>query len=182
MSNGPAKPIIIPTPVVPKHTKLGVGFSKEEIRDSFEHPGRRTDPRRGYQSPAGWLGDLSDARKVIILCSFCRTKFNPKRNKYRKLYVPDSSGKTDGYTANGKCDACKGQTANIGGGTIFISEETWEQVSMDPQEARRNARAAWRQDRSFTKMAAVKADIRHNPLKYGKRRTTFAVNDRRRVK
>ena len=127
--------------VVPKYHKLGEGFSKKEKMKAREHGGRQTNPQKGYQSGASWVGDLADLRKAILLCSWCKSKFNPRRNRYRRNYVPDPTGVTDGYQTNGTCDVCKGQTVNMGGGTLFIAEEHWEQVSVDPGEARRSWRA-----------------------------------------
>ena len=104
----------------------------------MEHPGRRTD---GSQSAASWIADLTDLQKTILLCSFCRPHFNYKKNRYRRMYVADLSGHTDGYSVNGKCDACKQMTANCGGGAAFIHESIYDQVCQDPLDARRKARA-----------------------------------------
>lgn len=105
---------------------------------AMEHPGRRTD---GRQSAASWIVDLLDLKKLIILCSFCRVKFNPRKHHYRKLYRPDHSAKTDGFATNGRCDGCKEMTANCGGGVAFVHEETYRLICIDPVEARRAARA-----------------------------------------
>ena len=86
MSNGP----II---VVPKYSKLGEGFSRKEKLKVQEHPGRQTNPSKGYQTPAAWLDDLGQLRKLVLLCDYCRHKWNPKRYRYRPLFVPDASGK-----------------------------------------------------------------------------------------
>ena len=126
---------------VPIHGKLGAGFNRAEKRAAEEHPGRRVD---GSQSAATWITSLADLKKTIILCSFCRQNFNYKKNHYRKLYIADPTGHTDGYAANGKCDACKQMTVNCGGGTAFIHETLYNQVCQDPMEARRKARAAAR--------------------------------------
>ena len=163
--------------IVPKHARLGQGFSNKEMYGPREHGGRRVD---GSQSPAGWVGDLADCRKSIILCSFCRKNFGPRANKYRKLYVPDYSGRADGYNVNGKCDGCKGQTAMLGGGNLFITEETWTAVSMDPPEARRNARQAARTAATSIRMQKTTADIKSNPNKYGHKH--LKVKDTRRFK
>ena len=127
---------------VPKYAKLGEGFSGREVLASYEHPGRRTD---GTQSAATWMTDLTSLRKVILLCTYCRAQFNPRRHGYRKFYTPDLAGATDGYMHNGRCDACKQETAMIpGGGTSFVPEETYRLVCLDPLDARRKARAAAR--------------------------------------
>lgn len=127
---------------VPKHGgKLGAGFSKKDVIDSYIHPGRRTD---GSQTPAHWITELADTRKAILLCSFCRQKFDFKKHKYRKNYTPDPTGVTSGYVCNGQCDACKQPTEHMGGGVLFIAEDYWEQICVDPQVARINARMAWR--------------------------------------
>ena len=137
MNNGP---III----VPAHARLGEGFSKKEILKAQEHPGRQINPSRGYQTPAAYLDDLGALKKLILLCDFCRAKWNPRTHGYRPMYIPDSSGKTDGYMSNGWCDACKEFTANVGrAGRAFVHEETYNEICVDPKIARRNARAAW---------------------------------------
>lgn len=130
-----------PTVIIPKHGKLGEGFSKQEKLLAMKHPGRQTNPQKGYQSRAAWIADLVALRKVIILCSFCRSYFNPRKANYRRVYVPDITGKTDGYTVNGDCDVCKGFTPNLGGGTAFTPDELYVQTHMDPAEARRARRA-----------------------------------------
>lgn len=126
---------------VAKHGKLGEGFSKLDIVNSLEHPGRRTTAK-GYQSPTAWISDRVALNQTIILCSYCRKDFNPRKVGYRKFYAADNSGVTDGYTVNGKCDRCKQFTVNCGGGVAFIPEATYPTVCIDPAEARRKARAA----------------------------------------
>lgn len=169
--------IVIPTPFIPRGKKLGEGFSRREIMDSHEHPGRKVD---GSQSAAHWVCDLADNRKVVILCSFCRKNFSPRANKYRKLYIPDNTGRSDGYNVNGKCDGCKGQTALLGGGNLFLAEETWEACSMDPMEARRNARQAARMAAGAMKQWNAARDVKNNPNKYGYKH--LKVKDTRRFK
>ena len=127
---------------VPKHERLGEGFSKLEKVLAMRAPGRRT-AISGYQSPATWITELVSRRKLIILCSFCRVKFNPRKHNYRRVFVPDITGKTDGYQVNGDCDSCKQDTALVpGGGTAFQSEEDYAKTHIDPTAARRAARAA----------------------------------------
>jgi hypothetical protein len=126
--------------LIPKYHQLGQGFSRREQAAALVHPGRRTD---GSQSAASWVADLADTRKVVLFCTYCRGKFNPRRNGYRVFFNPDARGMTSGFTANGVCDGCKQPTALLpGGGTAFIAEETYAQVCLDPSVARRRARAA----------------------------------------
>lgn len=132
-----------PIVIVPAHARLGEGFSQKEVLKSYEHQGRRTQTS-GYQSPAEWITQLTDLQKTIVLCSFCRVKFNHVRNHYRPMYVPDPTGMTDGYQANGTCDNCKQITANCGGGTAYVHEQYYKQICVDPMDARRKARAAAR--------------------------------------
>ena len=128
--------------LIPRGPKLGEGFSPREQLRALEHPGRSVD---GTQSAAHWITSLLDLRKAVMLCVYCRVKFNPRRHAYRKFYVPDLAGKTDGYVHNGACDNCKQQTALLpGGGTTFIPEEHYRLLCIDPLEARRKARAAAR--------------------------------------
>ena len=128
---------------VSKYHRLGEGFSKREILQSYEHPGRRTTPH-GYQSAASWISDLTALRKLIILCSVCRVHFNPRKHGYRKAYIPNSSHNSSGYEINGQCAGCKEETVNVGGGTGFTPEETYNLLYVDPVQARRNARAVWK--------------------------------------
>lgn len=131
----------MPVVLVPKHGKLGEGFSKKEILASQEHPGRRVTSK-GYQSPAAWIDNLVALRKFIILCSFCRHKFNHRKNHYRRFYVPDMTGRTDGFIVNGKCDACKQETVLLGGGSGYVHEEEYNKTCEEPSSVRRvNARA-----------------------------------------
>lgn len=131
----------MPTVLIPINAKLGKGFTERQKAESMVHPGRRTD---GSQSAASWVADLVDTKKTILLCSYCRPHFDPRRNHYRKFYVADPTGHTDGYATNGMCDGCKVMTVNAGGGTAFIHEEFYNQVCQDPVVARRKARAAAR--------------------------------------
>lgn len=128
---------------VPQHAKLGEGFSRRaQIEADAFHPGRRTN---GSQSAASWLADLTDLRKLITLCGFCATKFNPKKHGYRRFYVPDHTGITDGYACSGVCDACRSRL--IATGVAFVAEESYRLLCVDPIEERRRARlrarAAW---------------------------------------
>ncbi len=135
--------------LVPKYAKLGKGFTTKEVVKSFEHPGRQTNPSKGYQSPAFYLDDLGALKKCILLCNVCRAKWNPRTHHYRAMYVADVSGKTDGYSSNGWCDACKEFTANVGGGKAFVHEEEYAKICIDPKIARRNARAAWGEHHAY---------------------------------
>lgn len=140
----PGNPISV---FVPKYGgKLGEGFKRWEILDSFVHPGRRTRAN-GYQSPATWITELADTRKAILLCSLCDRKFDASAMKYRLRYTRDPSGVTDGSLCNGMCDACKQQSSDLGGGKMWVPEELWPAVSMDPQQARINHRMAWKSAR-----------------------------------
>ena len=114
-------------------------WTKQDITKSTEHPGRQR------HTPASWICDLTDLKKTILLCGVCRVKFNPRKHGYRRLFVGDPTGKTDGYSANGRCDACSERTENIGGGTAFVHETLYHAVSQDPAVARRKARMRWRQ-------------------------------------
>jgi len=139
--------------LVPKYARLGEGFSKREKLQALEHPGRRVN---GTQTPATWITSLTDLRKAILLCTYCRGKFNPRRHGYRKLYIPDLAGKTDGYLHNGQCDACKQQTALIpGGGTSYIAEESYRLLCLDPLDARRKARAMARAQTAWQRIATM---------------------------
>lgn len=131
--------------IVPKYARIGEGFTRRERAAAHIHPGRRTD---GSQSPASWLLDLADTRKIIILCSFCQSKFDPRRHGYRRWYAPSCTPNTDPHQVNGTCDACKELVWQ--GGRGYVSEETYSLLCRDPQEARRAARARWRQSSVWT--------------------------------
>lgn len=119
--------------------KLGEGYSKaEKIEATRITPQHQASKGR---SRTGWMADLVALRKVIILCSWCRKNFNPRKYGYRRVYVPDYTGKTDGYTVNGDCDYCRTFTPNAGGGTAFQPEELYRQTHIDPVQARRESRA-----------------------------------------
>lgn len=164
-----------PNLIIPKHSKLGKGY---HIRDMVrESPGRQVNPEKGYQSPAVFLDDLVQLKQAIILCSFCVVKWNPHKNKYRARYIPDPSGVTSGYAVQGKCDACKQMTGNMGGGKVYINMDDWAKVSIDPATARRRAREVWMQGQSMKVWASAATDVRKNPRKYG-----LKITDRRRVK
>lgn len=125
---------------IAKYGKLGEGFNRQEIAQADEHPGRRTNSH-GYQSAPAWLDDLTSTKKCVLLCNYCRVKFNPRKARYRRMYSMDYTGATDGYTVNGRCDACKQHTVNCGGGAAFIAEEEYSKICIDPVNARRAARA-----------------------------------------
>ncbi len=145
-------------------------------------PGRQTNPKRGYQSPAAYLDDLAALKQAIILCSFCVVKWNPRKEGFRARFVPDPTGVASGYTVMGKCDACKQMTGNMGGGKVYVSVDTWNKVSMNPREARRRARDAWQKGRDMDELQKGIADAIHNPHKYRPKKVQFAVTDKRRVK
>jgi hypothetical protein len=128
--------------IVPKHHKLGEGFSRREILDSQEHPGRQNNARRsGYQTNATWITQLIDLKKPVILCGFCRPKFDPKAHRYRRFFCLDSNGQ-NGFITDGRCDDCKQDTRlTPGRGTMFIPEEHYPQLCHEPGVARRSVRA-----------------------------------------
>jgi hypothetical protein len=162
--------------------KYSVIEKKKGVHIAEEFGGRQTNPKKGYQSAASFVGDLADSRQCIVLCNFCKTKWNHGKNKYKKRWIPDPSGVTDGFNANGKCDACKQHTSNMGGGHLYVSEETWKQVSMDPAEARKKARAAWKKKSGRDELRKAIADAKHNPYKYRPKSVTIPMTDKRRFK
>ena len=167
--------------IIPKYTKLGHGYKpKDRLR---EHPGRQTNPKRGYQSPASYLDDLAAMKQAIILCSFCINKWgSPRKKGYRARFVPDPSGVTSGYAVHGTCDACKQKTGNMGGGKVYVAAETWKTISMDPVEAKRRARDLWRKQKDMSVIREAVTDARNNPHKYRPKKIQFAVTDTRRFK
>ncbi len=161
-----------PTILIPKYTtqeKKGKRFLREDS-------GRQTNPKRGYQSPAAYLDDLAAMKKAIILCSFCINKWgSPRKKGYRARFVPDPTGVASGYAVIGTCDACKQNTANMGGGKVYISTDLWSKVSMDPREAHRRARDAWKKKNDRQDFQKVMADVRQNPLKYPAKKRYFTA-------
>ncbi len=170
-----------PLIVVPKYQSLGKGYkARDRMR---EDPGRQTNPKKGYQSPAAYLDDLAALKRAIILCSFCVNKWgSPRKKGYRARFVPDPSGTTSGYAVQGKCDACKQMTGHMGGGKVYVAADLWKRVSMDPVEAKRRARNLWSKRRDMSNLKKVIADATHNPHKYRPKRVSFTMSDKRRVK
>lgn len=133
-----------PIVIVPKYAKLGEGFSRREILKSAEHPGRQINARRGYQSASTWIDHLLQLRKPVILCGYCRVKFTPKYVRYRRFFCLNSQGE-NGYRTDGRCDDCKEDTRRTpGGGTMFISEESYPEICLEPQIGRWSLRARMR--------------------------------------
>ena len=162
-------------------------YSVQEKKQGKPFPrpygGRQTNPKLGYESPASHLDDLAAQKKCIILCSFCQPKWgNPRKKGYRARFVPDPSGATSGFAVHGQCDACKQNTADMGGGKLYINEEEYRVLSMDPQEAKKRARDAWRNDKQLSELNKVMADAKSNPYKYPAKKKAFAVTDKRRFK
>ena len=94
------------------------------------------------------MSDIIALRKALILCVTCCRKFEQqamRRVQYRKVYIPDLTGKTDGYTVNGVCDVCKQETAIVGGGRAYQPEEVYALTHIDPAESRAVARAKAKQ-------------------------------------
>ena len=84
--------------------------------------------RHWKRVPGGYIGDLADLRKAIVLCSFCAHKFNHRQPKYRK--------ETD-FQAVGRCDGCKAHDIRC---TLYVAEETYNQVRFTRADARAMAR------------------------------------------
>ena len=121
---------------VPRHQRLGEGFPRrEQIEADVLHPGRRTD---GTQSRASWILDLISLRKLLTLCGWCARQFNYRRHGYRRFYVNDFTGITNGYAVSGQCDGCT--TAMHATGLGFVAEEAYKLTCVDPTEQRRHAR------------------------------------------
>jgi hypothetical protein len=100
------------TPIVPKHAKLGEGFSPLDQYFSGSDPNRPSGMLAGT-----WVDDFVALRKMIMLCPHCLHKFNPKRHHYeiwrRDLY------------SFGKCDDCNQHTPYL---KSFIHESTHTHV------------------------------------------------------
>lgn len=127
--------------IVPKYHRIGEGFSRVEKLQAAEHPGRQVNPQRGYQSASTWVTSLVSLRKPVILCGFCVHKFDPKYSNYRRFFCLDSNAQ-NGYITNGRCDDCKEDTRRTPGqGTMYIPEETYPQICLEPGLARRSIRA-----------------------------------------
>ncbi len=163
--------------------KYGVQEKKQGKPFPRPYGGRQTNPKLGYESPASHLDNLAAQKKCIILCSFCQAKWgNPRKKGYRPRFVPDPSGATDGFAVQGQCDACKQNTANMGGGKIYINEAEYAAISMDPNHAKQRARDAWRNAKELSELTKGIADAKSNPNKYPPKKRTFTINDKRRFK
>lgn len=89
---------------------------------SIEDPGK---PAR--RIAGGYCADLAALRKAIVLCSFCAHKFNYKGAHYRR--------EAD-FHAVGRCDGCKAHDIRC---TLYVADETYEQVRFTRADARRMA-------------------------------------------
>lgn len=87
-------------------------------------PGRKIGRVHG-----GWIADLVGLRKCIILCPFCKPKFNPKKHEY----VP---WRRDTFCVS-KCDACKELDPRC---VAFIHETLIPDVGETPRRRGRWAR------------------------------------------
>jgi hypothetical protein len=65
------------------------------------------------------VDDLVQNGKMVMLCSFCDPKFNPRRNKY----VPWSRT----WLPNGQCDGCKTHGSGL---KAFIPESNYDAVAV----------------------------------------------------
>lgn len=66
-----------------------------ELADAQAHPGRRHDRLAG-----GYVDDLAELKKAILLCPVCRPKFDAMRAGYgHRRGVPSQ--------AMGDCDGCR---------------------------------------------------------------------------
>jgi hypothetical protein len=75
----------------------------------LEHPGRKYG-----QVPGSWIDDLTQLRKVIILCDTpCQSKFYYKRAQYYR-------DERYGSRATATCDGCRKHTTR---GRLYLPEE-----------------------------------------------------------
>jgi hypothetical protein len=121
--------------IVSKYAKLGEGFSKREILKASEDPGRRTKAH-GYTSASAAIDNRVAQRLGIVLCGYCRPKFNPKAVHYRRAWIPNGAN-IDPYRTDGKCEDCKQLTINTpGGGVMWVAEEQYHHVFHEPSGMR----------------------------------------------
>lgn len=97
---------------VPKYGKLGSGFSKREMLKASEAAGRPSG-----QTAGTWVSDLVSCQKLIALCPFCVSKFNPRANNY-------ATWRKDIYSI-GKCDGCNQVSTYL---KAYIHESTVPEV------------------------------------------------------
>jgi hypothetical protein len=75
----------------------------------IEHPGRKFG-----QLPGVWISDLTERRKVVVLCDTpCQSKFYYKRAQYYR-------DERYGSCATGTCDGCRKYTTR---GRLYFPEE-----------------------------------------------------------
>jgi len=73
------------------------------------------------------VDDLVQTGKMVLLCSFCDSKFNPRQNKYT------SWSRT--WLCVAQCDGCKRHTNNV---KAFIPEANYDAVAVhDASRGRR---------------------------------------------
>ena len=90
---------------------------------------------RQHGKPHGsYVMDLADLRKVILLCPACNSKFDYKRNRFRKE-------KEFPYVI-AKCDACKTTDPYC---RLYIAEEEYSKVRSTAEDRRALARAHQRE-------------------------------------
>ena len=65
----------------------------QAILKSLEHPGK---PKKRLSG--GWIHDLCASKRIVLLCSICNHKFDPKRLGY----IRDP----EWHYYGGKCDGC----------------------------------------------------------------------------
>ncbi len=91
---------------VPKYAKLGQGFSRQELLQAAEAPGRPI-----YRLAGGWIADMVALKKFIMLCEFCQPKFNPRKHGY-EVYREETH-------SVGQCDGCNQMSTHLRG---YISQ------------------------------------------------------------
>jgi hypothetical protein len=103
-------------------------FTKADLDKAQEHPSRR----RGKPHCSYGI-DLVDLRKCVILCPACNSKFDWKRQRFRKE-------KELPYVVS-KCDACKTSDSYC---SMYIADETYTKVRSTAEDRRMEARNFWK--------------------------------------
>jgi len=99
-------------------------WTTQDRQKAAEAPGRHWKRVAG-----GYIADLADLRKSVVLCSQCACKFNPKGHRYRR--------ETDFPHVTGRCDGCKAHDMRC---ILYVAEEIYSQVRMTRDDTRSMAR------------------------------------------
>ena len=101
-------------------------YTQQQIAESYAVKGR---PKG--RTPSSHVDDMVALRKLVLLCDFCRPKWNPRKDHY-ELYQK--------IPVAGNCDACGD---HVWTGTAFIPEINHDALIYESPIAARRRRGRW---------------------------------------